>query len=55
MFKLCTNENYSHKHNEQINNQNINNSECFGVKFIKIYPEMTSQSFFEKIWFWLII
>jgi len=20
-----------------------NNSECFGVKFVKIYPEMTSQ------------
>ena len=32
-----------HKHNEQINNQNINNSECFGVKFVKFYPEMTSQ------------
>ena len=29
-----------HKHNEQINNQNINNSECFGVKFVKIYPEI---------------
>jgi hypothetical protein len=28
-------------------NQNIDNSECFGVKFVKIYP--------EKIWFWLII
>jgi hypothetical protein len=23
--------------------QNIDNSECFGVKFVKIYPEMTSQ------------
>jgi hypothetical protein len=33
----------THKHNEQINNQNIDNSECFGVKFVKIYPEMTSQ------------
>ena len=44
-----------HKLNEQINNQNINNSECFGVKFVKIYPEMTSQYFVEKIWFWLII
>ena len=32
-----------YKHNEQINNQNIDNSECFGVKFVKIYPEMTSQ------------
>ena len=21
----------------------INNSKCFGVKFVKIYPEMTSQ------------
>jgi hypothetical protein len=30
------------QHNEQINNQNINNSECFGVTFVKIYPEMTS-------------
>ena len=35
-----------YKHTEQINNQNyenIDNSECFGVKFVKIYPEMTSQ------------
>ena len=23
--------------------QNINNSECFGVKIVKIYPEMTSK------------
>ena len=43
MFKLCTNKNHSYKHNEQINNQDIDNSECFGVKFVKIYPEMTSQ------------
>jgi hypothetical protein len=41
--------------NEQINKQNIDNSECFGSKYVKIYPEMTSQYFFEKIWFWLII
>jgi hypothetical protein len=40
MFKLCTNKNHSYKHNEQINNQNIDNSECFGVKFVKIYPEI---------------
>jgi hypothetical protein len=38
-----TNKNHSYKHNEQINNQNIDDSECFGVKFVKIYPEMTSQ------------
>jgi hypothetical protein len=43
MFKLCTNKNHSYKHNEQINNQDIDHSECFGVKFVKIYPEMTSQ------------
>ena len=43
MEKLCTNKNHSHKHNEQINKQNIDNSECFGVKYVKIYPEMTSQ------------
>ena len=42
LFILCTNKNHSYKHNEQINNQNINNFECFGVKFVKIYPEMTS-------------
>ena len=35
--------NHSYKHNEQINKQNIDNSECFGVKYVKIYPEMTSQ------------
>jgi hypothetical protein len=43
LFKLWTNKNYSYKYNEQINSQNIDNSECFGVKFVKIYPEMTSQ------------
>jgi hypothetical protein len=42
MEKLCTNKNHSYKH-EQINKQNIDNSECFGVKYVKIYPEMTSQ------------
>jgi hypothetical protein len=35
MEKLCTNKNRSYKHNEQINKQNIDNSECFGVKFVK--------------------
>jgi protease II len=52
MFKLCTNKNHSYKHNEQIKNRNIDNSECFGVKFVKIYPEITSQYLFEKIWFY---
>ena len=55
MEKLCTNKNHSYKHDEQINKQNIDNSECFGVKYVKIDPEMTSQYFFENIWFWLII
>jgi hypothetical protein len=44
LFKLWTNKNHSYKHNnEHKNNQNIDNSECFGVKFVKIYLEMTSQ------------
>ena len=43
MFKLCTNKNHSYKHNEQINTQNMDNFECLDVKFVKIYPEMTSQ------------
>ena len=43
MEKVCTNKNHSYKHYEQINKQNIDNFECFGVKFVKIYPEMTSQ------------
>ena len=42
------NKNHSYKHNEQINIQNIDNAECFGVKFANIYPEMTSQYVFEK-------
>jgi hypothetical protein len=25
----------------------MDNSECFGVQFVKIYPEMTSQYFFR--------
>jgi hypothetical protein len=28
---------------EWFKQQNIDNSECFGVKYVKIYPEMTSQ------------
>jgi hypothetical protein len=43
LLSIMTPKNHSYKHNEQINNQNIDNSECFGVKFVKIYPEMTSQ------------
>jgi hypothetical protein len=43
MGKLCTNKNRSYIHNEQINKQNIDNSKCFGVEFVKIYPEMNSQ------------
>jgi hypothetical protein len=44
MEKLCTNKNHSYKHNEQINKTiYIDNSECFGVKCVEIYPEMTSQ------------
>jgi hypothetical protein len=43
MGKLCINKNRSYKHNEQINIHNIDNSEYFGVKFVKIYLEMTSQ------------
>jgi hypothetical protein len=43
MEKLCTNKNHSYKHNEQINKQNIDNFERFGVKVVKIYPEMTSK------------
>ena len=31
-----TNKNHSFKDNEQINKQNIDNSECLGVKFVKI-------------------
>jgi hypothetical protein len=36
MEKLCTNKKCSYKHNEQINKQNIDNSEYFGVVQIKI-------------------
>ena len=43
MEKLSTNKNYSYKHNDQISQQNIDNAECFGVQFVKIYPGMTSQ------------
>jgi hypothetical protein len=49
MEKLCTNKNHSYKHNEQINKQNIDNSECFDVKIVKINPDMTSQ-YLKKIY-----
>jgi hypothetical protein len=35
MEKLCTNKNNLYKHNEKINKQNIDNSECFGANFVK--------------------
>jgi hypothetical protein len=41
MEKLCTNKNHSYKHNEEINKQNIDNSECCGVKYIKIYLSLS--------------
>ena len=50
MEKVCTNKNHSYKHNEQINKQNIDNFECFGVKFVKIYPEMTFGWLYICIW-----
>jgi hypothetical protein len=34
MEKLCINKNHSYKYNEQINNKNIDNSECFRVKVV---------------------
>ena len=40
---MYVNKNHSYKHNEQINKQNIDNSECFDVTFVNIHPEMTSQ------------
>jgi hypothetical protein len=43
MEKLYKNKKHWYKHNEQINKQNIDNSEYFGVKYVKIYLEMTSQ------------
>ena len=30
----------------KLNDQNINNSECLGIQFVKIYSEMTTQYFF---------
>jgi hypothetical protein len=42
-FKCTSTSLYSYKHNEQIKSQNIDNSECFSVKVVEIYPEMTSQ------------
>ena len=48
MEQLCTNKNHSYKHNEQINKQNIDNSECFGAKYVEMYPEMIFLHFFYR-------
>jgi hypothetical protein len=48
MEKLCTNKNRSYKNNEQINKQNINNSECFGVK---IFTSFALTPIFEEVFF----
>jgi len=55
MFKLYANKNHPCRHDERMNNQNINDSECFGVEFVEVCPEVTSQWFFEEMWFWLIV
>jgi hypothetical protein len=43
MEKLCTNKNHSYKRNEQINKQNIDNSECFGVTYLPIILTLLSM------------
>ena len=54
LFKLCTNKNHSYKHNEQINDQNIDNSECFGVKLLKSIQKWLHNKFLKKYGFgWL--
>jgi len=42
MEKLCTNKNHSYKQTQ------YRQFKMFFVKFVKIYPEMTSQTFFGK-------
>ena len=54
MEKLCTNKNHSYKHNEQINKQNIDNSECFGVKYDKFIQKWLHNKKNKKYGFsWL--
>ena len=49
MENLCTNKKHSYKHNEQINKQNIDNSEC--LKFIQKWLD---YNFLKKYGFgWL--
>jgi hypothetical protein len=61
MEKLCTNKNHSYKHNEQINKHNIDNSECFGVKYVKdlflveIYRKITFTHYVVMSDFYLYI
>jgi hypothetical protein len=39
IFKLCTNKNHSYKHNEQINSQNIDNSDAYNqVRVVVVNP-----------------
>ena len=47
-FKLCTNKNHSYKHNEQINKQNIHNSECFGVNLLKSFMKWLHNNFLKE-------
>jgi hypothetical protein len=60
METLCTNKNHSYKHdnknhsyqhNEQINEKNIDNSECFGVKFIKSIQKWLHNNIWKKYGF----
>jgi hypothetical protein len=50
LFRLWTNENHSYKHNEQINNPNIDNSECFGVKSVNIYHSWSPFKLCQTTW-----
>ena len=54
MLKSCTNKNHSYKYNEQINIKNIDNSECFGEKFVLSIQKWLHNNFLKKYGFgWL--
>jgi hypothetical protein len=43
---LCTDRNHSYRRGERMNRQSMDSSECLGVKYVGIFPEVASRWFF---------
>jgi hypothetical protein len=51
MLNLCTNNNHSNNHNEQITYQNIDHSECLVIHLLKSIQKLLHNNVLKKYGF----